>query len=152
MLRRIRSKIKYLLTSTQLENPAWNFEGIKKYLRLLFRNCEWRHYEGRDLQKAIIYRTQFCKFCYKFVQDKSFPDMAPGKLCCGCLLLVKVLQTLGACVCIPAIYIYIYRPASWSSGQGLWLLTMKSLVRFPVIPWEFFLAGKDSRGDHGLGS
>ena len=47
---------------------------------------------------------------------------------------------------------YINRPASWSSGQGLWLLIMKSRFRFPVLPWEFFLAGKDSRGDHGLGS
>ena len=44
------------------------------------------------------------------------------------------------------------RPASWSSGQGLWLLIMRSRVRFPVLPWEFFLGGKDSRGDHGLGS
>ena len=43
-------------------------------------------------------------------------------------------------------------PASWSSGQGLCLLIMKSRVRFPVLPWEFFLARKDSRGDHGLGS
>ena len=43
-------------------------------------------------------------------------------------------------------------PASWSSGQGLWLLIMRSRARFPVLPWEFFLAGKDSRGDHGLGS
>ena len=43
-------------------------------------------------------------------------------------------------------------PASWSSGQGLWLLIMSSRVRFPVLLWEFFLAGKDSRGDHGLGS
>ena len=45
-----------------------------------------------------------------------------------------------------------YRPASWSSGQGLWLLIMRSRVRFPVLPWEYFLAGKDSRGDHGLGN
>ena len=44
------------------------------------------------------------------------------------------------------------RPASWSSGQGLWLLIKRSRVRFPVLPWEFFLAGKDFRGDHGLGS
>ena len=43
-------------------------------------------------------------------------------------------------------------PASWSSGQGLWLLIMRSRVRFPVLTWEFFLAGKDSRGDHRLGS
>ena len=35
-------------------------------------------------------------------------------------------------------------PASWSSGQGLWLLIMRSRFRFPVLPWEFFLAGKDS--------
>ena len=41
------------------------------------------------------------------------------------------------------------RPASWSSGQGLCLLIMRSRVRFLVLPWEFFLAGKDSRGDHG---
>ena len=46
----------------------------------------------------------------------------------------------------------LFRPASWSSGQGLWLLIMRSRVRFPVLLWEFFLAGKNSRGDHGLGS
>ena len=51
------------------------------------------------------------------------------------------------------LYLYLsHRPSSWSSGQGLWLLIMRSRVRFPVLPWEFFLAGKDSRGDHGLGS
>ena len=33
-------------------------------------------------------------------------------------------------------------PASWSSGQGLCLLIMRSRVRFPVLPWEFLLAGK----------
>ena len=27
--------------------------------------------------------------------------------------------------------------ASWSSGQGLWLLIMRSRVRFPVLPCEF---------------
>ena len=32
------------------------------------------------------------------------------------------------------------------------LLIMRSRVRFPVLPWEFFLAGKDSHGDRGLGS
>ena len=47
---------------------------------------------------------------------------------------------------------YLRGPASWSSGQSLWLLIMRSRVRFPVLPWEFFLAGKDSCGDHGLGS
>ena len=35
---------------------------------------------------------------------------------------------------------------------GVKRLIMKSRVRFPVLPWEFFLAGKDSSGDHGLGS
>ena len=29
---------------------------------------------------------------------------------------------------------------------------MRSRVRFLVLPWEFFLGGKDSCGDHGLGS
>ena len=47
---------------------------------------------------------------------------------------------------------FSHRPASWSSGQGLWLLIMRSRFRFPVLPWEFVLAGKDSRGDHGMGS
>ena len=28
-------------------------------------------------------------------------------------------------------------PASWSSGQSLWLLIMRSRVRFPALPWEF---------------
>jgi len=34
------------------------------------------------------------------------------------------------------------RPASWSSGQSLWLLIMRSRVRFPVLPWEFNLKGR----------
>ena len=45
------------------------------------------------------------------------------------------------------IYIYIYIwPASWSSGQSLWLLIMRSRVRFPALP-----EGEDFHGDHGLG-
>jgi hypothetical protein len=43
------------------------------------------------------------------------------------------------------------RPASWSSGQSFWLLIVRSRVRFPALPWEFFPEGEDSRGDHGLG-
>ena len=43
------------------------------------------------------------------------------------------------------------RPAS-SSGQGFWLLIMRSQVRLPALPWEFFLVGEDPHGDHGLGS
>jgi hypothetical protein len=43
-------------------------------------------------------------------------------------------------------------PASWSSDQSFWLLIMKSRVRFPVLPWGFFLEGEDSHGDPGLGS
>ena len=41
-----------------------------------------------------------------------------------------------------AIYIFVIRPASWSSGQSLWLLIMRSRVRFPALPWEFSLKGK----------
>jgi hypothetical protein len=29
---------------------------------------------------------------------------------------------------------------------------MRSRVRFPALPWGFFLEGEDSHGDHGLGS
>jgi hypothetical protein len=29
---------------------------------------------------------------------------------------------------------------------------MKSLVRFPVLSWGFFLEGEDSHSDNGLGS
>jgi hypothetical protein len=32
------------------------------------------------------------------------------------------------------------------------LLIMKSRVRFPALPWGFFLEGEYSHGDHGLGS
>ena len=39
-------------------------------------------------------------------------------------------------------YYYIRRPVSWSSGQSLWLLIMRSRVRFPVLPWEFSLKGR----------
>jgi hypothetical protein len=44
------------------------------------------------------------------------------------------------------------RQASWSSGQSFWLLIMRFRVRFPVLPWGFFLEGEDPHGDHGLGS
>jgi hypothetical protein len=47
---------------------------------------------------------------------------------------------------------YPSRPASWSSGQSFCLLIKRSRVRFPVLPWGFFLEGEDSYGDHGLGS
>ena len=33
-------------------------------------------------------------------------------------------------------------PASWSSGQSLCLLIMRSRVRFPALPWEFSLKGR----------
>jgi hypothetical protein len=37
------------------------------------------------------------------------------------------------------IYVYTHkRPASWSGGQSFWLLTTRSRVRFPALPWEFF--------------
>ena len=29
---------------------------------------------------------------------------------------------------------------------------MSSRVRFPALPWEFFLVGEDPQGEHGLGS
>ena len=47
---------------------------------------------------------------------------------------------------------YIAWPASWSSGQGFWLLIMWSRVRFPVLLCEFFLVGEDPHGDHGTSS
>jgi hypothetical protein len=31
------------------------------------------------------------------------------------------------------------------------LLAWWSELRFPVLPWEFSLAGEDPHGDHGLG-
>jgi hypothetical protein len=48
-----------------------------------------------------------------------------------------------------SLYIYVHSilpPASWSSGQSFWLLIMRSRVRFSVLPWGFFLEGKDFRG------
>jgi hypothetical protein len=50
------------------------------------------------------------------------------------------------------LFTILKRPASWSSGLSLWLLIMRSRVRFPVLPWGFFLEGEYSHGDHGLGS
>jgi hypothetical protein len=46
---------------------------------------------------------------------------------------------------------FLRRSASWSSGQEFLLLFMRSRVRFPVLPWGFFLDGEDCHGDHGLG-
>ena len=47
--------------------------------------------------------------------------------------------------------VFSNRPASWSSGQSLWLLIMSFWVRFPGSTVGIFPEGKDSRGDHGLG-
>jgi hypothetical protein len=44
------------------------------------------------------------------------------------------------------------RPASWLGGHSFSLLSMRSRVRFPVLPWEFYLAGEDPQSDNGLGS
>jgi hypothetical protein len=49
-------------------------------------------------------------------------------------------------------YNYCVWPASWSSGQSFWQLIMTSRIRFPALPWGFFLEGEDSHGDHDLGS
>jgi hypothetical protein len=48
-------------------------------------------------------------------------------------------------------YIQPNGPASWSSGKSFCLLIMRCRVQFPFLPWGFFLEGKDSHGDHGLG-
>jgi hypothetical protein len=37
-------------------------------------------------------------------------------------------------------------------GQNFWLLIMRSRIRFPVLPWGFFLEGEDSHDVYGLGS
>jgi len=37
------------------------------------------------------------------------------------------------------LHIVYKRPASWLGGQGSWLLTMRSRVRFPALPCAFFL-------------
>jgi hypothetical protein len=37
-------------------------------------------------------------------------------------------------------------PALWSSGQSFWLLIMRSRLRFPVLPWGFFLEWEDLLG------
>jgi hypothetical protein len=43
-------------------------------------------------------------------------------------------------------------PVTWSSGQRFWLLITRSRVRFPALPWGFFLIGEDPHGGHDLGS
>jgi hypothetical protein len=50
------------------------------------------------------------------------------------------------------VILYWISSASWLEGQSFWLLTMRSRVRFSVLPWEFSLTGEDPRSEHGLGS
>jgi len=38
--------------------------------------------------------------------------------------------------------VLMLRQASWSSGQSLWLLIMRSRNRFPALPWQFSLKGQ----------
>jgi hypothetical protein len=64
----------------------------------------------------------------------------------------RVFQNSVTCLLNYLLLHFRMRPASWSSGQNFWLLIMRSRVRFPVLPWGFFLEGEDSHCDHGLGS
>jgi hypothetical protein len=43
-------------------------------------------------------------------------------------------------------------PASWSSVQNFRLLTIRSRVRLPILPWGIYLERKIPMVDHGLGS
>jgi hypothetical protein len=40
-------------------------------------------------------------------------------------------------------YFSVLRPSSWSSGQSVWLLIVRSRVWLPVLPWGFFLEEED---------
>ena len=74
------------------------------------------------------------------------------KLCWLCIVLLNTISIIRGIIRVPEYippYMHVY---DQPHGQGLCLLIMRSRVRFPVLPWEFFLVGKNSRGDHGLGS
>ena len=82
----------------------------------------------------------------------AYPSIHPSTVWRNMEKLSLNLQHLNRFMARYKLKFLLKRPASWSSGQGLCLLIMRSRVRFPVLPWEFFLAGKDSRGDHGMGN
>jgi hypothetical protein len=76
--------------------------------------------------------------------NENFPERNP--------VLVKIVEIyLVLCMKTDACFVYLTRPASWSSRQSF-LLIMRSRAGFPVLPQGFFLEGEDSHGDHGLGS
>ena len=46
---------------------------------------------------------------------------------------------------------FVFRPASWSSGQSFWLLIIEVPGSIPGSTVGIFFEGEDSRGDHGVG-
>jgi len=83
-------------------------------------------------------------------------QMWPAPLCStflyylinGTIFEIKPLNTN----CVFWFYLHIlFGLASWSSGQGLWLLNHEVPVSIPGSTVGIFPEGEDSHGDHGLG-
>ena len=109
-------------------------QNIKIYYTLL------TFYDLTRQVKAITSVLHGCHFSFEFTREFSINKFEILDLP-STIHPWNLIKHLSIRLCV---YIYIYRPASWSNGQSLRLLIMRSRVRFPVLPWEFFLAGKDS--------
>ena len=110
----------------------------------------WKNTPEPDRPKMAIWRTRIACWITKASTLQQWWRELASILHVHCFIPNPFSD--GQPISYTAVTRLVVRPASWSSGQGLLLLIMRSRVRFPVLPWEFFLAGKDSRGDHGLGS
>ena len=68
----------------------------------------------------------------------------------GLMVLLFVQHEINMFLKSISLLTFFMRPASWSGGQSFWLIIMRSRVRFPALPWEFFLVGEDRHGNYGL--
>ena len=125
--------LSFLIPMILLLHPAW------KQI-LCSTSCVWDHLPNHHIRSLSI-PFVFC--CKLYNNQWSLWDTLFSCQCCQNST-IWTAEYRREC--------FIKRPDLWSSGQGLWLLTMRSRVRFPVLPWGFFLVGEDSNGDHGLGS
>jgi hypothetical protein len=98
--------------------------------------CSYQH-ASNTRKLSFLYRPSLCEIEVKLseINEVKWREMKWCEVKC-------ILETIYS----------TFWPASRSSDQSFWLLIMRSRVRFPVLPWGFFLEGEDPRGDHGLGS
>ena len=117
-------------------------------------SVSWNHQDlSRPAHRLLSLYLYWAKFLYNLLFSLTLrSSIFSSKLCFPMYAAFRAcLVRVTARAYVFWVYVYV-RPASWSSDQSFWLLTTRSRVRFPALPWGFSLWKEDPRGDHGLDS